>query len=542
MIKRMKMDKKGAFNFLWVVLIIVILGLAFAGWNHYGGVQMAPGDCQANPALSTWEKTSCAGGSATAGAKLNIYCSSKSSSQANCISKRVGDKTCCVWKPAAPTNTATIVEGETKILSYNGINYAVSIVYISTSVVKLKIGNTITPELSEGNSYVIASGVVLVVDDIIARQTTGVSDSVVVRIAPGYWTCSDSDGGKNYNVKGAIDYKETDSQGTIIWTGNPSDWCVDAIINGVMKYGVLREYYCDSSNQVGFEHYECPNGCLDGACVQAPAGGNLETTIIFDRYDAVTIKTEVKDGALELPILAANSYFTAFSNLGQDTDSVLVTSSTGGASTTVNLNELEDSYFVVTWIKGTEAESYAYELKSITSNSGKNETTLDNLAAGGSDITFSEVGKTRDVAHITFTLVAADDAKGTATIKAIPNYGGSVYSNLLVTKRGMQIRLPVVSSRSGNGNINFATKPTQHTITFTEESASGNIGTGKSFSVVVGLDTANSGTEPKSVGGVILSATSDPNVKVGYVQSSIATKVTFTNIPTGLNEVKIEYP
>jgi len=65
--------------------------------------------------------------------------------------------------------------------------------------------------------------------------------------------CTDTDGGKNYYVKGTV---------TNRW-GSFTDSCD----NSFPEYN-LREYYCDSNNgKIRSTLYYCPNGCKDGACV-----------------------------------------------------------------------------------------------------------------------------------------------------------------------------------------------------------------------------------------------------------------------------------
>jgi eight-cysteine-cluster-containing protein len=61
-------------------------------------------------------------------------------------------------------------------------------------------------------------------------------------------TCTDSDGGKNYNVQGAAA-----SGGQ-----NYTDHC--------NSDGTLTEKYCSESGQISAEVYQCPYGCLEGAC------------------------------------------------------------------------------------------------------------------------------------------------------------------------------------------------------------------------------------------------------------------------------------
>ena len=68
--------------------------------------------------------------------------------------------------------------------------------------------------------------------------------------------CLDTDNGINYEKKGIVSYE-----------GNYPDLCIDKI---------LEEYYCTEQGHLGIEHYSCPNGCSDGACV--PENGLLSPT------------------------------------------------------------------------------------------------------------------------------------------------------------------------------------------------------------------------------------------------------------------------
>jgi len=61
-------------------------------------------------------------------------------------------------------------------------------------------------------------------------------------------TCKDSDGGKNYYVKGD----------TIAPNAKASDSCYGS--------NELYEFYCGNDNNVYPQVYNCPNGCQDGAC------------------------------------------------------------------------------------------------------------------------------------------------------------------------------------------------------------------------------------------------------------------------------------
>lgn len=64
--------------------------------------------------------------------------------------------------------------------------------------------------------------------------------------------CTDTDGGKNYEVKGTVkDYRGR----------SYTDFC---------RYGKLYERYCRYGRFVGTEKVTCPGGCVNGACVSIP--------------------------------------------------------------------------------------------------------------------------------------------------------------------------------------------------------------------------------------------------------------------------------
>ncbi len=67
--------------------------------------------------------------------------------------------------------------------------------------------------------------------------------------------CTDSDGGKNYSVKGEITGE------LVAGPGSPSsDMCIDDIW--------LMELFCNDEAKGEPIGYECPNGCSDGACIK----------------------------------------------------------------------------------------------------------------------------------------------------------------------------------------------------------------------------------------------------------------------------------
>jgi len=84
-------------------------------------------------------------------------------------------------------------------------------------------------------------------------KTVNVSKTVEVTVKDAPF-CTDSDGGKDYNIQGTIT-THNDSR---------TDFCHDSFI--------LREYYCNGINFES-EAYNCSNGCSGGACVDPHAPG-----------------------------------------------------------------------------------------------------------------------------------------------------------------------------------------------------------------------------------------------------------------------------
>ena len=68
-------------------------------------------------------------------------------------------------------------------------------------------------------------------------------------------TCTDSDGGINYIVKGTVDYSD------FYGSGRVTDLCINSVR--------LAEYSCNISSGYNYKYteYNCPNTCSNGSCV-----------------------------------------------------------------------------------------------------------------------------------------------------------------------------------------------------------------------------------------------------------------------------------
>lgn len=95
-------------------------------------------------------------------------------------------------------------------------------------------------------------------------------------------TCTDSDGGKDYYIKGTTTF------GNTMGSGTSTDICFNATY--------LSENYCGSDSMNHVEIYQCPNGCSDGACLTSPTT-NTTYTYIDVCGDGIVGMYEACDGS-----------------------------------------------------------------------------------------------------------------------------------------------------------------------------------------------------------------------------------------------------
>ena len=103
-------------------------------------------------------------------------------------------------------------------------------------------------------------------------QGLSAKSTITVQVGESVEECTDSDGGKNYYVKGKVCrgncWNDSCSNNGYICFSNPND--PNCITNGKWNGNhskFVDEHYCEN-NYSKTVSYECPNGCVDGACVE----------------------------------------------------------------------------------------------------------------------------------------------------------------------------------------------------------------------------------------------------------------------------------
>jgi len=275
-----------------------------------------------------------------------------------------------------------------------------------------------------------------------------------------------------------------------------------------------------------------------------------------------------------------NSSSTGIAGLGKSlTEEMATGNGTAGSYNTpiqVALNGTRGNFFVVTWIDGNDAETYAYELESVDEDS-KNKTVLNNLAADGSDMTLSEVDQYETEGNVKISLGYAEENHDSdefvlLNITSVSS-GGKVYLNRLVTKDGLMITLPYENSTwnyfwANGAGYDYGTQLTSGafnssncgltsnnadsslgtawSMNVTEEDKSDNIGAGGKSLTINFVISGTDGLEPSSVGNGLTSTTmfeseDDSKLYIGYMPTDMSTKVKHYKPTSGLNDLELTY-
>lgn len=392
-------------------------------------------------------------------------------------------------------------EGETITLDAGDTTYEVSISFIGTSSVKMVVNGETTPSLSEDSTYKLNSGDYLGIKEINTQDYQGGIKQVEFSIGSGKIKLVD---GEEIEVNGedVSDLEEYEGyvlDATVTQTSNNLDslsitWKTDTGTSGKkwLAFGT------DSKELVMpvFKNLKLSLGNF-------VTGAGEVTSVEPDGDDSFVLDTEVTDGDVSINLLYTNG--THIEGVGARDTEKLVTSE----DNTINWDD-DSSYFVATWWKGDDYESYVLEVTDIEDST--NETTIESVASGKAIVV--KTGDSKEIGELSFTVDEANESAGTAVITFdYTGTGATVSSQTLITKEGMKIALPL------NATV-FDT--TSWNMLFTEEDADGDIALGDLFYATLSISS-----EETTVGAVNLSEkeTEDGSDKyVAYVASDLSTK------------------
>jgi len=113
-------------------------------------------------------------------------------------------------------------------------------------------------------------------------------------------SCTDSDGGKNYYVKGYVTYKGYVKGGELV---KEYDKCAKDVVTGE---DVLQEKYCPPEGGIGTIDYKCPNGCENGVCISVPPEENKKDLTKYSEKEVFLISD--KNWKDVLPIIPLTTW------------------------------------------------------------------------------------------------------------------------------------------------------------------------------------------------------------------------------------------
>jgi len=233
-------------------------------------------------------------------------------------------------------NSAIITEGQTSTVS----GRSVGINFISSTEVRLDVDGTTTNSLAEGATFKLPDGTYVGVKDILFdSKDTGIS-KVEISIGSGKLEVSHGE---------AVELNDESIEEIIGFLVQDSSEQLDKI---VLMWSTDDEEFITPSSELLMPAFGALKLSMGPHTFAAQ-----EVTEVEGGSDTIEIQTTIKDGAVTIPILSANST-GEFARVGKDATNKLFT---GNGTNTINniFNETGgDKYIVASWNSTTEAESY----------------------------------------------------------------------------------------------------------------------------------------------------------------------------------------
>jgi len=378
-------------------------------------------------------------------------------------------------------NSAIVSQGETKTITQGDKSYEASIVYISTSEVKLTVNGETTNSLSEGETYKLSDGTYLGIKDILARDVAGDVGQVEFSIGSGKLELTN---GQTIELN-----DDTVDEITSYITTSASSSTRYKLDKIVLRWTTDDDEFITAENELvmpGFNALKLSMGAFS-----LPS---QEETQVIGGSDRIELKTTIKDGEVTIPLLYAASAASQFSGIGKDATNKLVTSNETSA---INFSVASDQYMIASWNSSSEAESYLLSFD-VNKVDGINRTDVTKHAGGSSTAVCKDKAPTDtcNIGSLTLTISSVLE-NGANDVVMIQGGSGSSFNNLY-TATGLKIALPTFAHNATtyDGSINLtgtgATAGhtnTTFTLFFDEENKDDNLGAGPSFNVSIAFNT-----------------------------------------------------
>ncbi|RMD46120.1 hypothetical protein D6829_00420, partial [Candidatus Pacearchaeota archaeon] len=314
-------------------------------------------------------------------------------------------------------DTTLLAEGESKTITLGDKSYEVSIEFINSNEVKLKINGDITKSISEGGTYKLKSGEYVGIKDILySSKDTGVS-KVEFSIGSGKLVLEDGND---------VEMNDETIDGLTVGITNSSNK-LDKI---TLTWNADDDLFITEDQEIEMPGFKTVKLIFTG--LNYPAEEEIKVEVDSDYAKLENFPTI--DSVYEIPLLYTNG--SAYTLIGKDSDKMLLTS--GGNSITFNASKHE--MFIASYDDGDDGESYILKAGSFGDTDGVNKTTIYERKGDSWDsVETVQENDTIELGNVELKIGAINKRQKTVVI-----YNNSAETNFyeLFSKEGLKIYLP----------------------------------------------------------------------------------------------------
>lgn len=375
-------------------------------------------------------------------------------------------------------NSAIITEGQTSTVAGRSIG----INYISSTEVRLDVDGTVTNSLAEGATYKLPDGTYVGIKDILYDSKEAGISKVEISVGTGKL---EVEHGANVELN---DESIEEITGFLVQDSSEK---LDKI---VLMWTTDDEEYITPESSLTMPAF----GALKFSMGAHTNLGTGEETKVDGGSTEIEIQTTIKDGAVTIPILGANST-GEFATIGKDSSNRLFTGNGTNdftAATPINrlFNESNgDKYVIFSWNNSRDSESYYIKLDTTTDNNVV-KARFKNVVTGA-----EKLGAVDDIVSFGNVEVTIKNVTNGGSVPNIVNFSLNAGSGttVLYTDKGLKIHLPFEASATSTvaGAINLSTEAIVNGTTghnydsyylfFDTEDRDGNVGAGDSFNMTL---------------------------------------------------------
>ena len=397
---------------------------------------------------------------------------------------------------------STLEEGETATYIIDGNKYEVTALIVDyiNNKAKLEVNGEITDLMEKGDLYQLADGV-----NIGIKQITPILDGdVTIDVVEFYLKTKKILLRNNDEIQ--IDDAYINNVNVFLTTFERDDGEIE--LEEIKIEWVAEDdlFLTEDGNKVIMPGLESFRWYMDGFY----KGAEEEISVYGSSYDTITLSAPLKDYDVKLDILYDSDNDGNFDYAGASDTKQLITTT---CTTPFTIDMDTDEYFVVTKINGKEGETAVLQLSKVHDTNGVTVKGYDGRVIGEN----KKAGKTFDAAGMNISVIDYSQAGSNATFFISDE---NCVDNTLVTKEGLQIKLPAKSDISNTPSF---------VIDIIEEDKDENIGAGVAYQLNA---TFNSDTEAhvKLVSKAMFSnqktySIDDTKRYVGYVESQVSSKI-----------------